>query len=191
NFSGFLSADTDRAAPRPRAVPLTRTWGGPNMRAAWWAIGLCVVASGCGLVGRATHNLTYETRCCLDRAHEAKRNRRWVAEAWAHGCADGGPRSGDYAQGFADGFLDYLEAGGSGEPPVLPPRRYWGSAYQTPVGRQLVDEWFAGFRHGAAVARDAGYRDLVTLPTSFGRPTTAALAPPEPDLLPPAAAQSQ
>lgn len=73
----------------------------------------------------------------------------------------------EYVQGFKDGFVDYLYAGGSGEPPVIPPRRFWKSEYRTPEGNQTVHDWFDGFRHGAELASLGGYRDVITVPSSL------------------------
>lgn len=79
-----------------------------------------------------------------------------------------GPRNGsvDYAQGFKDGFVDFVMAGGTVTPPLLPPRRYWRYDYQTPEGQRAAHDWFAGFEAGAVSARDGGYRDLVTIPST-------------------------
>ena len=71
------------------------------------------------------------------------------------------------ALGFRDGFVDYVYAGGNGEPPPVPPRQYWNVMLRSPEGKQLADQWFAGYRHGAQIARDGGYRDLGTIRTSF------------------------
>jgi hypothetical protein len=75
--------------------------------------------------------------------------------------------SPDYALGFRDGFVDYVYAGGNGEPPPVPPRQYWNVMLRSPEGKQLADAWFAGYRHGAQIARDGGYRDLGTIRTSL------------------------
>lgn len=148
------------------------------MRAAWWLLGVCVFASGCGLVQRATCNLAYETRRCVDTATLAARHRRWAREAWAHTCAASPePYSPYFAQGFTDGFLDYVEAGGTGEPPAVPPRRFWTAKFQTYEGRLAIEDWFAGFRQGAAIAREAGYRELAILPSSLS--SLASGPPPE------------
>ena len=36
-----------------------------------------------------------------------------------------------------------------------------------------IEDWFEGFRHGAAVARDGGYRKFVTGPSSLQMPPPA------------------
>ena len=66
--------------------------------------------------------------------------------------------------GFSDG--DYLEAGGTGQPPAMPPRRYWKAVYQSPEGRLAVQDWYRGFAYGAEMAKASGYRQLVTIPLS-------------------------
>jgi hypothetical protein len=62
----------------------------------------------------------------------------------------------DYKAGFKAGYVDYLDAGGSGEPPGVPPYRYRLSCYQNPAGQQAIRDWYTGFRHGADVARSSG-----------------------------------
>jgi hypothetical protein len=74
------------------------------------------------------------------------------------------PFSVDEQCGFEDGFVDFLEAGGTGNAPPLPPRRYWKAKYQTPDGRRAVEDWFRGYEHGAIAAQASGYRGLVTVP---------------------------
>jgi hypothetical protein len=76
------------------------------------------------------------------------------------------PFTVDHEFGFIDGFVDYLEAGGTGNPPPLPPRRYWKGKYQNPYGYECMQEWFRGYEHGALAARDSNYRMFVTVPLS-------------------------
>ncbi len=76
------------------------------------------------------------------------------------------PYTIDHERGFVDGFVDYLVAGGTGDPPPLPPRRYWRGKYQTPFGQQCVHDWFEGYKHGAVVARASNYRSFMMVPVS-------------------------
>lgn len=71
--------------------------------------------------------------------------------------------SPDYVAGFRDGFVDYVYAGGTGEPPPVPPRRYWNVGLRSPGGKARANDWFAGFRHGARSAHDGGYREMGTV----------------------------
>jgi hypothetical protein len=95
-----------------------------------------------------------------------------------------GQFSHDYADGFKCGYSDYLCYGGSGEPPPLPPRRYWRKYHQTPEGHQAILEWFAGFRHGASLAQESGQRELVTVPTSVFQPVGPPLSTPDEVIVP-------
>ncbi|MFM7148591.1 MAG: hypothetical protein ACKO23_01995 [Gemmataceae bacterium] len=70
----------------------------------------------------------------------------------------------DYADGFKEGFIDYLDAGGTGEPPLYPPFRYRKSSKASPEMIQGIQDWYAGFRHGSRVAKESGIRSLLVLP---------------------------
>ncbi len=85
------------------------------------------------------------------------------AEADEYDCE---PFSPAHEQGFIDGFVDYLYAGGTGEPPPLPPRKFWNSHFQNPDGYQATIDWFHGFKHGSSAAQSSGLRQYVTIPTS-------------------------
>ncbi len=76
------------------------------------------------------------------------------------------PFSVDEQCGFLDGFADYLDAGGNGNPPPLPPRRYWRTEHENPDGYQAMQDWYRGYAQGAAAAQASGYRELVTICTS-------------------------
>jgi hypothetical protein len=141
------------------------------MRSTYACLLLGVISlSGCTVYDKIAHNLF------IDPAHydrytdlfgEKIRHKCLADEAWNEIVArDGDVYSRHYYRGFMEGFTDYLMEGGSGEPPPLPPRSYWRLYYQTPEGHQAIQDWFAGFRHGADVARASGVRDLVIVPVS-------------------------
>src|SRR5262245_28925346 len=48
--------------------------------------------------------------------------------------------------------------------PPVPPNRYRRKRYMTPEGVAAVEDWYAGFRHGAATAMASGLRNLVVIP---------------------------
>jgi hypothetical protein len=73
----------------------------------------------------------------------------------------------DYETGFIDGFVDYVFAGGNGEPPPVPPRRLWNVYFRSEEGHLRAADWFTGYRHGAGYARDGGYRELSTIRSSL------------------------
>ena len=104
------------------------------------------------------------------------RNHGLARRAWSETVATcSQPYTDDYAAGFMEGFADYLYAGGSGEPPAVPARCYWKAGYETPAGREMIQQWFAGFRHGATVCREKGYRELALIPSSVSAVPNGAM----------------
>lgn len=138
---------------------------------------LCLLGSGCRfshILARTTIVEPIKYASYLDEKLEKKHFRHLARCAFEQEQAvaraelddyNAEPFSVDAQRGFEDGFVDYLMAGGRAEPPALPPRRYWKTKYQNPVGQWATQEWFNGYRHGASVARQSGYRDFVTVPT--------------------------
>lgn len=168
-------------------------------------ISLCVI-SGCTISDNFTKTLFVEPwqYCDYFDAHRAhSRHCRLAKDAWSTIRQKKSMKrvSHDYAEGFREGFTDFLDAGGTGQPPPLPPRRYWNDRYASPRGRQAVQDWFAGFRYGAAMARASGAREFAMVPLSTpvasingmyvnrqtGPTPVTILTPPLPDpaLLPP------
>jgi hypothetical protein len=130
---------------------------------------LGLLNSGCFLIHEATSVLASRTFGSLEECAERCRNHRWAEKAWKDFCQRAGKASfsDDFARGFKEGFAEYLYEGGTGEPPPLPPRCYRKLCYQTPEGYQAIQDWFLGYRLGAVVACDGGYRRWVTGPSSL------------------------
>jgi hypothetical protein len=165
---------------------------------------LCLIAfgtltAGCSMIDSGTRTLVTEPRayCDFKDSYLSRMRDRRLAEAvWVEvQCRNPSAQfSADYACGFRDGFVDFIDAGGTGEPPPLPPRRYWQSKYATPAGYQAAQDWFQGFRHGAAVAAENGHRRYAVLPSAWcaspvgpapsyqedGRTSPGAVSPPSP-----------
>jgi hypothetical protein len=152
-----------------------------------FAVGLlacCSLSAGCGdLLVNTVRNLRYEFALGAETVQEDVRDCLVADATWkefqaAHPEHD---YSADFARGFKDGYWDFLEEGGSGQPPPLPPKVYWEVRYQTPQGHAAVADWFAGFREGAAAARESGERQLVVVPSALpppaASPATAGIAP--------------
>ncbi len=104
----------------------------------------------------------------LDEAEFIKFLRKQAEKAWSQleeACqARGREFSPAYHNGFVQGFVDYVEAGGTGEPPYLPPFRYRLTHWRNAEGNATIDDWYAGFRHGAAVAKESGLRQFNIIP---------------------------
>jgi hypothetical protein len=168
----------------------------PRFALAWFALG--ILSSGCALWHDGTRNLVLSIKAPLEAHHEKARNRQWAEDAWL--TVAKGTYSKDYADGFKDGFADYLFYGGDGELPLTPPLHYRSVRYQNPQGYAAIQDWHHGYRHGAGVARDSGAREWITGPSPLTSlsgaappkpaPAVAAplieLPPPEPVPVPPA-----
>jgi hypothetical protein len=133
------------------------------------------LSTGCGLGKQLSNNVIFDP-LKWDRYSDGIarhiRDKTLAEEAWDEICArDGDVYSRHYRRGFFDGFRDYLDAGGTGDPPTLPPRSYWRIYYQTPEGHEAIQDWFEGWRHGASIARASGIRDYVTVPVSSVPPS--------------------
>jgi hypothetical protein len=133
---------------------------------------MLVAQTGCSVWQQARRTLISEPAAFSwkwDRSRSLKAYRRWADEAWMAergGCPDVAGDA-DYALGFRDGFVDYIYAGGDGEPPPVPPRQYWNVALRGPDGKAAASQWFAGYRHGANVARSSGYRENGVVASSY------------------------
>jgi hypothetical protein len=134
--------------------------------------GLCLFAAGCRLAGDITDNLVFTTCLASDECQAKIYYHHLAGVAWAdfRAADPGHAYSADFANGFKEGFADYLDAGDDGGQRQLPPLKYWKIRYQNPEGRSAIDGWFAGFRTGAAVAKNSGYRDFVILPVGNSFP---------------------
>jgi hypothetical protein len=142
---------------------------------------LCPFATGCGnLFSIGTRNLLYEANLIKDNRFEHIHDEKLAHQAWqeivqAH---PDQPYSIDYACGFKAGFVDFLYAGGCGQPPALPPKRYRRYHGMRPEGCQALMDWYAGFRHGAAEARASGLRRLMVVPLPPAPPHSGPPGPP-------------
>ena len=150
---------------------------------AFWA--WCILLSGCTVWQNARRTLIHEPAAYSwkhDRRRSVDAYRQLADQVWqqeAIHCPDLLTQP-DYVMGFRDGFVDYVYAGGTGEPPPVPPRHFWNVVLRGPDGKQRVEQWFAGYRHGARVARDGGYRELGRLNSSLfgiGGPPNAGYMP--------------
>src|SRR5262245_27098409 len=113
-----------------------------NRRRFFLAVLLGGLSPGCGtFFDYAIHNVA---RAPLDAASNCARDRRLyqLARTTWEKIREENPEheaSPDYVCGFEDGFVDYLESGGNGEPPPNPPWRYRRARFKTPAGRQGLE----------------------------------------------------
>jgi hypothetical protein len=126
------------------------------------------VTGGWDLYTNSARNLAESPVCFFDDVATTCRLRRYAEDAWlaARKASPDQRYSPDYAYGFKAGFVDYADAGGTGEPPAVPPFCYRLSCEAGPGRFHAVQDWYAGFRHGAAVARESGLRESLLVPLS-------------------------
>jgi hypothetical protein len=122
-------------------------------------------ASFLHLTGR---NLCESTSRCFENQTFKHSAMKYAVAAYRQVCklAPDGALSAHYRDGFLEGYIDYLDAGGNGEPPAMGPFRYQMHEYQTIEGRIALRDWFAGFRHGASVAKASGFREMILVPVA-------------------------
>jgi hypothetical protein len=148
--------------------------------AAWPAVGYglmllwCIGSVGCcRLLNLAYRTTSYEPSLYCpgrDETYSLDLYSHWADDAWSQeaGACSESVASPDYSCGFHAGFVDYCYAGGTGEPPPVPPRIYWNANWRLSDGKACVRAWFEGYRHGARVARDGGYRESAVVQSSTG-----------------------
>ncbi len=161
---------------RKRAEVVVHLVAAPDMRSNFvirsLAIALCALAystllTGCTVCQNARFLMRVEPRE-FSAKHDKKRSLR-LYRAWAERAIEeelaffDELQDFDYRVGFCDGFVDFVYAGGKGEPPAIPPRQYWNVDLRSPDGHNRAEQWFAGFRHGKRVADEGGYRSLVVI----------------------------
>ena len=131
---------------------------------------LSILSQGCTLI---CDGVRVTCTCVEDKVEdvlEYRRDRQLANEVWGSvcSCKPAHTYSNDYVLGFKDGFVDYLYRGGNGEPPPLAPAKYRKFRYQTPQGYLAIEDWFAGYRHGAVAAKETNYRRWITGPAASG-----------------------
>jgi hypothetical protein len=139
-------------------------------------LALTMFSPGCALIKDGVHGVSTSISDCVDDARERRRNWKCAEGTWQQiRASDPLAYSRDYAQGFKEGFAEYLYSGKE-DPPAVAPAQYRRFSYQTPQGYRAIEDWFAGYRYGVAAAIETGYRRLVTAPVS----APLASVPPEP-----------
>ncbi len=114
-------------------------------------IGFMLCNSGCTLAVSTAHNLSNEIYECSEECSSSIRCRRLARLAWKdYQETNAGVKcSANFGEGFQEGYVGCLEAGGDSIPPSFPPchcaRRHWDP--------HSVEDWCAGFSSGVAVAQ--------------------------------------
>ena len=102
------------------------------------------------------------TQCEIE--HELRKQAR---DAWQQVQCDYPRRdfTPEFRDGFLDGFVDYLDRGGNGSLPAVPPAKYTRQKkYFTEDGQCRIKNYFLGFKYGQEIAIATGKRQFYTVP---------------------------
>ncbi len=132
--------------------------------------------SGCLLAEHTARNLFNEPTELLDNKKLSRQLRHESKAAWSEVCQQSPKRTFtvDFADGFTAGFVDYLESGGTAQPPAAPPVKYRRSRYMNVEGHARIQDYFCGFKYGCDVAAASGQRELITVPILLPEPPAEA-----------------
>lgn len=135
------------------------------------ALGAAYVLPGCSVYKYARLTAIREPAVYnrkTDRVASLIKYRSLAEDVWTSGGMECPGEHGldDFKAGFREGFAEYVYAGGDGTPPPVPPRVYWRLGMRSVEGAAAAQSWFAGYRFGAQVAREGGYRQVATVTVS-------------------------
>jgi hypothetical protein len=122
-------------------------------------------SAGCSFLYYGAENVVNDPYNAAQECAFRNRMRRFAREAWRDICkADGKCYSAAYVEGFEDGFVDFIDADGTGDPPGAAPAHLRRKLLHSETGQIEIENWFAGFRHGVQVARASGLREKYVMP---------------------------
>jgi len=157
------------------------------------AVGCLAPVPGCHLYHNAARVLINEPIQYLDERRLEKQIRKDARHAWAEVCRQYPSRTftDDFVEGFCDGYTDYLDNGGTGQVPAVPPFRYRREKFLNPEGHERIKQYFLGFKYGMDVAIDTGCRTFMTYPVVLPEMSpppnpNITVLPPPPDTTAPA-----
>jgi hypothetical protein len=128
-----------------------------------------LLLGGCSWLPYAVDNLNSSVADVVHEQRFQREARQLAYEAWNDiACSNEAfKKSKEYGNGFRAGFFDFLDCNGNADPPATPPRYLRSSILRNPDQQQDIIDWFAGFRHGAATAAEARWRERIVIPISL------------------------
>jgi len=109
----------------------------------------------------------------IDDYHYSWANHRRAELAWERSSTQHirGNVSIHYGAGWKQGYFDVC-MGKSGEPPVVPPNKYWSPRFQGENGQVAIEDWYTGYQDGATGAQSSGVGEWHPIYTGPTVPTT-------------------
>jgi hypothetical protein len=125
------------------------------------------VFAGCNIAYYTARNLTNEPLVVCTQVGIEHQLRSEARAVWQDVRGDYPRRAftAEFHDGFVDGYVDYLDRGGNGSLPAVPPSKYSRhKKYFTEDGQCLVKDYFLGFKYGQEIAIATGKRQYLTVP---------------------------
>lgn len=151
------------------------------MQTMGWRVMVCVSwlwpLVGCTMTETAKRNLQNEPQLVLGDMYLQHKLKSLAKDALDE-CTRRYPRktaSPDFREGFIDGFVDYLDNGGPGVLPAVPPWKYRKTKFLTLEGQTRIQLYFQGFQYGQDVAIASGQRAFLIVPVTV----TEEIYPPD------------
>jgi hypothetical protein len=136
-----------------------------NLRRSWICLPMLLLG-GCSWIPYAARNVTGTPLTVVENTHFLLQAHRLARLAWQEVYAQHPDTkySKAYVRGFKDGFCGFLKQDGTGDPPAVPPRLLRHPVLRTPEEQQAIEDWYAGYHHGAEVAHEQRWRELIVVP---------------------------
>lgn len=128
------------------------------------ALTTSTLMTGCSLVSETRKNLAHEAHMSKDDYFVRKQHLQLAEDSLRESNRGGYALSEDFHCGYLDGFVDYLDNGGNGEPSLTPPKGYRVETYYTAEVQKALENYYAGFRAGTRAAQASNVRSLRVLP---------------------------
>src|SRR5262245_10097781 len=98
-----------------------------------------VCLSGCGYCKYALENVVSAPVDAIEECSFRCRLRRLARTHWEQACkAESRSYSSVYEKGFEDGFVEYVDRNGNGDPPAMPPPHLQRSVLRGPEGQEKI-----------------------------------------------------
>ncbi len=136
------------------------------------SLAAATLSSGCNLYLTGAYNLLNEPKYAFQDYQYARKARSLAKASWQRRRARL-EASEHFAQGYIDGYADYLVAGRTTDPRPTPPKRYLKTTCYTPESLLAVEEYYAGFHAGAIDAEASGLRQRMVVPVVLPIPNNA------------------
>lgn len=129
---------------------------------------LAICLPGCSFVYYGARNIMVVPARAVDEQLTRVSLKKEARKAWQNIENEHGKKAfcDDYRKGFLAGYQSYVDAGGNGLAPPVPPIHYQKLRYENPAGTEAAHQWFAGYEHGSMAARTTGRRDYRIVPSS-------------------------